>query len=78
MFGKREKRGKKKGGGVMQVLEVEKQQRQTGAAMLLSQASTSLPGCPLTQAPLKSLELQVSCGLFRRGNIFILVHQGSV
>lgn len=63
------------GGGV---IEVEKQQRQAGAAMLLSQASTHLPGYPLTQTPPESLELQVSSGLFRRGHIFILVHQGSV
>lgn len=52
-------------GGEMQVIEVEKQQRQ------------ALPGYPLAQTPLASLELQVSSGFFRKGHIFILVHQGS-
>lgn len=61
----------------------QQQQRRAGAATLLSQASTPLPGYPLTQTPLESLELQVSSGLFfffffRRGHVFILVHQGSV
>lgn len=76
MFGERERRQAKGRGGW--VLELEEQQRQAGAAMLLSQASTPLPGYPLAQTPLESLELQVSSGLFRRGHIFILVHQGSV
>lgn len=48
----------------MCAIELEEQQRQAGAAMLLSQASTPLPGYPLTQTPLESLELQVSSGLF--------------
>lgn len=46
------------------VLELEEQQRQTGVAMLLCQASAPLPGYLLTQTCLESLELQVSSGLF--------------
>lgn len=47
MFGEREKREEKGGReGGMRVLEVEKQQRQASAAMLLSQASTPPPRVP--------------------------------
>lgn len=46
------------------VLELEEQQRQTGVAMLLYQASAPLPGYLLTQTCLESLELHVSSGLF--------------
>lgn len=53
-------RGGRDGGRVLE----QQQQRRAGAATLLSQASTPLPGYPLTQTPLESLELQVSSGLF--------------
>lgn len=48
MFGERERREAKgrKEGWVMRVLEVEEQQRQAGAAMLFSQASTPLSDAP--------------------------------
>ena len=52
--------GGREGGRVLE----QKQQRRAGTATLLSQASTPLPGYPLTQTPLESLELQVSSGLF--------------
>ena len=59
---KRKERGRwgRAGGWVLE----QQQQRRAGAATLLSQASTPLPGYPLTQTPLESLELQVSSGLF--------------
>lgn len=60
------------------MLKLGEQKRQTGVAMFLYQASAPLPGYPLSQTCLASLELQVSSGLFRRGRILILVHQGSV
>lgn len=47
----------------MRVLEVEEMRQAGTAAILFSQASTPLPGYPLTQTPLESLELQVSSGL---------------